>query len=395
MFKDPKTFDYAVILNTHRFDGVMVKTKDKEYRVKIDPSAEQSNFTGIWEVTLGDKGALIPLRPRPGKSGAANVMLRLYSEIRLAHLIPWLKKASFVPVKTTFMARQGSKVVFRNKGHVVGINDGKKPWDLIGGQLEYGETPVEALLREIREETGLLLSSSQVSYIGQTKDFVSHVDFSEVWTTYLFEADLPPLLLQCRGVEERTMSGLLAERNVQPWVPRLIKFYQFSRHPIARFILSFKAGEVRVATPVQEKFLNAFESGEDVVLPSPALGSRSEMQLYAGELDPNTAIGLYDLRACSKDEKDIFLLETLILLMTSPSYFMTQREIENAVRSLETYSSDNRKLVRMALDSLAKKGLVRLTAVAKRDRMPETAYIQCELHLGYSWLADPLNKEGW
>ena len=43
----------------------------------------------------------------------------------------------------------------RNDSHVPKAHN---KWALIGGKIEYGENPIEALIREVKEETGLTIS---------------------------------------------------------------------------------------------------------------------------------------------------------------------------------------------------------------------------------------------
>jgi mutator protein MutT len=38
------------------------------------------------------------------------------------------------------------------------IPDSHNKWELVGGKLEYGEDPKDALLREVKEEAGLLIT---------------------------------------------------------------------------------------------------------------------------------------------------------------------------------------------------------------------------------------------
>ncbi|MCL2360558.1 MAG: NUDIX domain-containing protein [Defluviitaleaceae bacterium] len=43
-------------------------------------------------------------------------------------------------------------------------NSGKGEWDIPGGGLIFGETPLECLHREVKEETGLAVSTDRLLY---------------------------------------------------------------------------------------------------------------------------------------------------------------------------------------------------------------------------------------
>jgi ADP-ribose pyrophosphatase YjhB (NUDIX family) len=40
-------------------------------------------------------------------------------------------------------------------------NDGKPPWTFIAGEIEPGESPADAGVREVKEETGLLVAAGE------------------------------------------------------------------------------------------------------------------------------------------------------------------------------------------------------------------------------------------
>ncbi len=59
-------------------------------------------------------------------------------------------------------------------------------WEFPGGRLEFGETPEEALTRELKEETGL---TAKIIRPLQTWSFFRGDDTQIVGITFLFKAD--------------------------------------------------------------------------------------------------------------------------------------------------------------------------------------------------------------
>jgi 8-oxo-dGTP pyrophosphatase MutT (NUDIX family) len=54
-------------------------------------------------------------------------------------------------------------IVASARGVLVGKrNDGKPPWTFIAGEIEPGERPGDAAVREVKEETGLLVAAGEV-----------------------------------------------------------------------------------------------------------------------------------------------------------------------------------------------------------------------------------------
>lgn len=54
-------------------------------------------------------------------------------------------------------------IVTSSKGVLIGRrNDGKPPWTFIAGEIEPGESPADAAVREVKEETGLLIQAGDV-----------------------------------------------------------------------------------------------------------------------------------------------------------------------------------------------------------------------------------------
>jgi 8-oxo-dGTP diphosphatase len=69
------------------------------------------------------------------------------------------KSSSWVAIKS------GEKVLIAKRSTIV-KNSGL--WNFFGGKINDGETPLDAAVRELNEEAGILVNTNQLIYIGQS-----------------------------------------------------------------------------------------------------------------------------------------------------------------------------------------------------------------------------------
>ncbi len=127
---------------------------------------------------------------------------------------------------TMAFIRRGSQILMLNRDFA----PAKGLWNGVGGGIEQGETPRQGILREVREETGLVLTDVECKGI-----ITWTIDGGPVGGMYLYVADLSPYFLP--GAELRTpvrmdegvlewkeVSWALASDNpgVGDWIPRYL-----------------------------------------------------------------------------------------------------------------------------------------------------------------------------
>lgn len=112
--------------------------------------------------------------------------------------------------------KKRATVIYRRDEQILFVRKRNAKWSLPGGRVEQGETPLEAALREMVEETGLRFE--QLSYVSQYEE--------QKILHFLFEA---PLVVQkprprneiddCRWFTARDVDN----RNVRPSIRLLLR----------------------------------------------------------------------------------------------------------------------------------------------------------------------------
>ncbi len=75
------------------------------------------------------------------------------------------------------LQRTTTKAIIRNGSKVLLVKDNNNVWELPGGRIEFGESPEEALKRELKEELGA--EKVSVGNPISTFSFVSKTDIAE------------------------------------------------------------------------------------------------------------------------------------------------------------------------------------------------------------------------
>jgi 8-oxo-dGTP diphosphatase len=93
--------------------------------------------------------------------------------------------------KTVFIVaaiiRRGDEILLVEQQ---GPNDPASSWALPGGRVEPGELLIDALAREVREETGIAIRApSRLAYLAQHNNVNPYHDLDKVVTVFAFEVD--------------------------------------------------------------------------------------------------------------------------------------------------------------------------------------------------------------
>jgi len=110
------------------------------------------------------------------------------------------------------MVIQASKMTFSTNSGLAVMRDERKDWDFVGGQLEDGENPQQALVREVKEEMNTVITESDISYI---HPYVK-IENGVLFITYLFEYI---------GTNELFCSQFTSYASVSttvPWLPKMV-----------------------------------------------------------------------------------------------------------------------------------------------------------------------------
>ena len=123
-------------------------------------------------------------------------------------------------------------MLFRNK-KVNDPNEGK--WMGVGGHIEEGETPDEAMIREIKEETGLTV----LSYTLKGTALFINDDYQEKMYLYVVSCEDQDLINCNEGVLKYFSEDEIYKLNMWEGDKSFLP-YIFSEHPYFELVLYYK-----------------------------------------------------------------------------------------------------------------------------------------------------------
>jgi len=207
-------------------EGIMILTTSGEYRTKKLNTVEVMRDGYPWEVNQRHRF----IRPRLGKtvgspdrlwnhptSQVNNVEIRRPRKIVMVREGPYRHRIEVTSdeIRIDFRRVEKKKVVAGSKAVIlVGtthylINDEGKQSDFVGGRLEEDERPMDAMVREWKEETGL--KPIQFTYHGTTE--------AGEYVTHLFSARTSLAVLE---KSRNKFVEYSPELSVALWVPRIL-----------------------------------------------------------------------------------------------------------------------------------------------------------------------------
>lgn len=263
----PLTKNFIAQLHTQMTEkNFLMSVPNVNWKMKIVRSGECDGSISITSkrdtVVIDSCCRMIPERPYPVRLGSGHVSLpSATSHATFDQSGCWIVTTKEGISRTPNFPKKADQgqdamcigvkcVVLAQMEHAMLFKDGDKPWDCIGGGVELGESPLQALVREITEETGEAPMQQQFQYFGVS----DHVEDGKV--VYRSHMYVTSFAYFKPGQQWRKWEDVpVSERT--PWITRyerdirvlggfsaLAQFYQLADHPQRSAALQISAALV-------------------------------------------------------------------------------------------------------------------------------------------------------
>jgi len=218
----------------HKYDGLMLWFKTGEIRVKYHPSAEVEVEGETWEVSFNLEKPFLR-RPRPGKPLVSMTKARTWTHAQITYAtVMHVFSQTLNSLPYSENPEKNAVVIYASKcafvtpeGEILLIREPEKRLDFIGGRIEQGESPIDAMLRETEEETGISMTAKEFFYIGSSGETTEHA----TWISHVFIAWAPREMKNSKYVESfsfiHTFKYMEASSLGRPWQVWLSRHYLF------------------------------------------------------------------------------------------------------------------------------------------------------------------------
>jgi len=123
------------------------------------------------------------------KDGNKTGKILTHIEVRDPNNIP---NGYYISVVGVVIVNENDEVLFQKRSRFKRVNPSK--WGICGGKVDFGETPLEAGVRETLEEIGILLNKDELQFLSMDTDGKLH------FTVYFVRKNVD--INKCRLQEE-------------------------------------------------------------------------------------------------------------------------------------------------------------------------------------------------
>lgn len=207
-------------------DGNVVEAK----RVPRDAVGSMSARKEIWPYPLTPRAAFAHMIILPAYERGSKKIRVGWDRLRAVGGWDGMKQESHLGVYAMIIHQNRIALILKSRGPYTGM------WDLPGGKIEFGESPVQALTREVREEvdlhilTATLVDTLSICVSYETENGES-IELHHLGVVYKVEADTPEKLRTTGDDQDADQAG---------WFP-LSKALNLQLTPFARTLLTANA----------------------------------------------------------------------------------------------------------------------------------------------------------
>ena len=140
-----------------------------------------------------------------------------------------------IGVKVLIQNKEGA-FLFLRRSDLMSTDSQKQSWDIPGGRINPGEPLINALLRELKEETGFSLTLKSDPHLITAQDIIVPTkDLHVVRLTYIVRENIPMITLSSEHDSYRWLTlDKVYSLNIEPYLSHVLKGIHGSLKEVSR-----------------------------------------------------------------------------------------------------------------------------------------------------------------